>query len=63
MELPVGPGYGESLDRTAAIERLQEYDPEIAPVAEALQPLDVLNATMSREDFLSRAALPEGQTR
>jgi hypothetical protein len=32
-----------------AIERLQEYDPEIAPVAEALQPLDVLNATTVAE--------------
>ena len=28
-----------------AIDRLKEYDPEIQPVAEALAPLDVLNAT------------------
>jgi hypothetical protein len=27
-----------------AIDRLKEYDPEIAPVAEALKPLEVLNA-------------------
>jgi hypothetical protein len=32
-----------------AIERLQEYDPEITPVAEAFQPLDVLNATTVAE--------------
>ena len=28
-----------------AIDRLKEYDPEIAPVSEAIQPLTVLNAT------------------
>ena len=28
-----------------AIDRLTEYDPEIAPVAEAIKPLTVLNAT------------------
>ncbi len=32
-----------------AIQRLQEYDPEIKPVAEALAPLNVLNATSVAE--------------
>lgn len=32
-----------------AINRLQEYDPEIQPVAEALAPLEVLNATTVSE--------------
>ena len=32
-----------------AINRLSEYDPDIEPVAKALAPLDVLNATTVAE--------------
>ena len=32
-----------------ALERLTEYDPELAPVAEAISPLTVLNATSVNE--------------
>ena len=32
-----------------ALDRLSEYDPDIAPVAEALAPLNVLNATTVSE--------------
>ena len=42
-------------------ELIRELDLPEHLSADAL--LDVLNATMSREEFLSRAALPEGQTR
>ena len=42
-------------------EMIRELDLPEHLSADAL--LDVLNATMSREEFLSRAALPEGQTR
>ncbi len=42
-------------------EMIRELDLPEHLSADAL--LDVLNATMSREEFFSRAALPEGQTR
>jgi hypothetical protein len=32
-----------------ALDRLSEYDPDIKPVADALAPLDVLNATTVAE--------------
>ena len=32
-----------------AVNRLSQYDPEIKPVADALAPLDVLNATTVAE--------------
>ena len=32
-----------------AINRLADYDPEIKPVADAIAPLDVLNATTTNE--------------
>ena len=32
-----------------AVNRLSEYDPDIKPIAEALAPLDVLNATTVAE--------------
>ena len=32
-----------------ALDRLSEYDPDIKPVADALAPLDVLNATTVSE--------------
>ena len=32
-----------------AINRLTEYDPEVTPVAEALEPLNVINATSVSE--------------
>ena len=38
-----------------AINRLKEYDPEIAPVAEALKPLEVLNA-MGVDDMKTQLA-------
>jgi len=38
-----------------AIDRLKEYDPEIAPVAEALKPLEVLNA-MSVDEMKTQLA-------
>jgi hypothetical protein len=41
-----------------ALNRLGQYDPEIQPVAEALAPLDVLNATSVSE---LKAQLAESQ--